>query len=182
MKYTDRVMNIVKDTLSRMEQITGQIKELDRRFKAEEIPGADYQAQKAELEKQREAVRLDASQKLQETGRAYSLVVEKGSEIDSTMLHDDAKLLQLDMKITAHQFEALVDKHKDNPLMAQLLQEYSNKHEGLYTGYIPSAAGKTGAFNSFVGAAMDTIRTPDRLSAAMFLDGKRTPQICTESE
>lgn len=36
MKYTDRVMNIVKDALSRMEQITGQIKELDRRFKAEE--------------------------------------------------------------------------------------------------------------------------------------------------
>ena len=182
MKYTDRVMNIVKGALSKMEQITGQIKELDIRFKAEEISGVDYQAQKTELEKQLNTARYEANQQLQDTGKAYSLAVEKGAEIDSTMLHDDAKLLQLDMKITAHQFEALVDKHKDNPLMAQLLQEYSDKHEGLYTGYIPSVAGKTGAFNSFVGAAMDTIRTPDSLSAAMFQDGKYTPQFCTESE
>ena len=182
MKYTERVMNIVKSAQSRMDQIAGQIEELTNRYKAEQIAGVDYHAQKVEMEKQREAVRLDAAQKLQEICKAYGLAVEKGSEIDSTMLHDDAKLLQLDMKITAHQFEALVDKHKDNPLMAQLLQEYSDKHEGLYTGYIPSVAGKTGAFNSFVGAAMDTIRTPDSLSAAMFQDGKRTPQICTESE
>ena len=182
MKYTEKVMNIVKSAQSRMDQIAGQIEELTNRYKAEQIAGVDYQAQKVEMEKQRESVRLDAAQKLQETGKAYALAVEKGSEIDGTMLHDDAKLLQLDMKMTAHQFEALVDKHKDNPLMAQLLQEYSDKHEGLYTGYIPSVAGKTGAFNSFVGAAMDTIRTPDSLSAAMFQDGKRTPQICTESE
>lgn len=182
MKYTDRVMNIVKDALSRMEQITVRIKELDRRFKAEEISGMDYQAQKAELEKQQEANRLDAAQKLQETGKAYRETVEQGAEIDSTMLHDDAKLLQLDMKMTAHQFEALVEKHKDNPLMAQLLQEYSDKHEGLYAGFLPTVEAKINAFDSFVGSAQNTLRTPDSLSAAMFQDGKYTPQFCTESE
>ena len=182
MKYTDRVMNIVKDALSRMEQITGQIKGLDRRFKAEEISGMDYQAQKAELEKQLEANRLDAAQKLQATGKAYREAVEQGAEIDSTMLHDDAKLLQLDMKMTAHQFEALVEKHKNNPLMAQLLQEYSDKHEGLYAGFLPTVEAKINAFDSFVGSAMSTLRTPDSLSAAMFQDGKYTPQFCTESE
>lgn len=182
MKYTDRVMNIVKDALSRMEQITVRIKELDRRFKAEEISGVDYQAQKAELEKQLEANRLDAAQKLQETGKAYREAVEQGAEIDSTMLHDDAKLLQLDMKMTAHQFEALVEKHKDNPLMAQLLQEYSDKHEGLYAGYLPTVEAKINAFDSFVGSAQNTLRTPDSISAAMFQEGKYTPQFCTESE
>lgn len=182
MKYTDRVMNIVKDALSRMEQITVRIKELDRRFKAEEISGVDYQAQKAELEKQLEANRLDAAQKLQEIGKAYREAVEQGAEIDSTMLHDDAKLLQLDMKMTAHQFEALVEKHKNNPLMAQLLQEYSDKHEGLYAGYLPTVEAKINAFDGFVGSAMSTLRTPDSLSAAMFQDGKYTPQFCTESE
>lgn len=182
MKYTDRIMNIVKDALSRMGQITGQIKELDRRFKAEEISGVDYHAQKAELEKQLAANRLDAAQKLQETGKAYREAVEQGAEIDSIMLHDDAKLLQLDMKMTAHQFEALVEKHKDNPLMAQLLQEYSDKHEGLYAGFLPTVQAKINAFDSFVGSAQNTLRTPDSLSAAMFQDGKYTPQFCTESE
>lgn len=182
MKYTDHIMNIVNNALSRMEQITGQIKELDIRFKAEEISGVDYQTQKAEMEKQLDANRLDAAQKLQEIGKAYREAVEKGSEIDSTMLHDDAKLLQMDIKMTAHQFEVLVEKHKDNPLMAQLLQEYSDKHEGLYAGFLPTVKAKINAFDGFVGAAMNTIRTPDSLSAAMFQVGKYTPQFCTESE
>lgn len=165
-----------------MEQITGQIKELDHRFKAEEISGVDYQAQKAELEKQLNTARYEANQQLQETGKAYREAVEQGSEIDSTMLHDDAKLLQLDMKMTSHQFETLVEKHKDNPVMVQLLQKYSDKHLGLYAGFLPTVEAKINAFDSFVGSAQNTLRTPDSLSAAMFQDGKYTPQFCTESE
>ena len=57
MKYTEKVMNIVKGALSKMEQLTGQIEDLNRRFKAEEISGVDDQAQKAELEKQLNAAR-----------------------------------------------------------------------------------------------------------------------------
>ena len=181
MKYTEKVMNIVKGALSKMEQITVRIKELDRRFKAEEISGVDYQAQKEEWEKQLNAARYEANQQLQETGKAYREAVEQGAEIDSTMLHDDAKLLQLDMKMTAHQFEALVEKHKDNPLMAQILQEYSDKHEGLYAGFLPTVEAKINAFNSFVGSAQNTLRTPDSLQAAMFQDGKYTPQFCPEN-
>lgn len=182
MKYTEKVMNIVKGALSKMEQITGQIEDLNRRFKAEEISGVDYQAQKAELEKQLNTARYEANQQLQDTGKAYRETVEQGAEIDSTMLHDDAKLLQLDMKMTAHQFEVLVEKHKDNPLMAQLLQEYSDKHEGLYAGFLPTVEAKINAFDGFVRSAQNTIRTPDSLSAAMFQEGKYTPAVCTESE
>ena len=86
------------------------------------------------------------------------------------------------MKMTAHQFEMMVEKHKDNPLMAQLLQEYSNKHEGLYAGFLPTVDGKAAAFDDYVSAAMNTLRTPDSISAAMFQDGKYAPQFCTESE
>ena len=182
MKYTEKVMNIVKGALSKMEQITGQIEDLNRRFKAEQITGEDHRAQKAELEKQLNTTRLEVNQQLLDTGKAYREAVEKGAEIDSTMLHDDAKLLQLDMKMTAHQFEALVEKHKDNPLMAQLLQEYSDKHEGLYAGFLPTVAAKINAFDGFVRSAQNTLRTPDRLSAAMFQEGKYTPAVCTESE
>lgn len=182
MKYTEKVMDIVKSAVSRLETVGARSGELDRRFKAEIISGVDYQAQKAQLEKERNAIRLDAEQKLVEAGEGYRNAVEKGSEIDSTMLHDDAKLLELDMKMTAHQFEALVEKHKDNPLMAQLLQDYSDKHEGLYAGFLPTADAKLTAFDGFVGAARNTVRTPDSMQAAFFQDGRYTPQICTESE
>jgi hypothetical protein len=182
MKYTEKVMNIVRNALSQMGQLSGQIEDLNNRFKAEEICGKDYQAQKEELERQKETVRMAATQQLQSVGTAYREAVKRGAELDGGMLHEDAKLLQLDMKMTPHQFEALVEKHKDNPLMAQLLQEYSEKHEGLYAGFLPTDDVKINAFDGFVNAAQNTIRTPDSFSSAMFQDGKYTPAICTESE
>ena len=98
MKYTEKVMDIVKRTVASMEQITGQIQELEARYKADQISGVEYQEKKAELQKQRDLLRLDATQKLLETGKAYRTAVEQGTEIDGTMLHEDAKLLQLDFK------------------------------------------------------------------------------------
>lgn len=175
-------MNIVKNTLTQVEQISGRIEDLNRRFKAEEISNKNYQSQKEALEQQKNAVHMDATQKLQEIANAYGVAVAQGTEINATMLHDDAKLLQLDMKMTSHQFETLVEKHKCNPLMVQLLQEYSNKHEGLYAGFLPTADAKIKAFNGFVGAAQNTIRTPDSISSAMFQDGRYIPAACTESE
>lgn len=182
MKYTDRIMNIVKSVMTKRDQIVGQIAELDAQLKAERITLAVCREKKASLVEQIETIRMDAAKKLQETGKAYRAAVDQGTLIDSTMLHDDAKLLQLDMKMSAHQFEALVEKHKENPLMAQLLQDYSNKHEGLYAVFIPTREAKITAFDGFVGAALNTIRTPDSFAASMFQDGKYTPQICTESE
>ena len=182
MKHTEKVMDIVKRTIGSMEQIAGQIRELEADYKAERITGAVCQEKKAELQKQRDLLRLDATQELQDIGRAYRAAVEQGTEIDGTMLHEDAKLLQLDMKMTPHQFETLVEKHKDNPLMAQLLQEYSDKHEGLYVGWLPTIEGKINAFESFVGSAANAMRTPDSMQTAFFLDGRYIPDICTESE
>lgn len=181
MKYTERVMSIVNGVMSQREQIVGQIAELDAQLKAERISLAVYREKKASLVEQIETIRMDAAKKLQETGKAYRAAVDQGTLIDSTMLHDDAKLLQMDVDFTRYQFDALVEKHKDNPLMLQLLQEYSNKRDGKY-GLVPSGTSKINAFDAFVGAAMDVIRTPDSLKAAFFLDGKYTPQICTESE
>lgn len=182
MKYTEKVMNIVNDALQQIRRISGQIEELNRRLKAQEIAGMDYKVQKAELEKQLKSAHMDAAQQLQETGKAYCTAVVTGTEIDGSMLHDDAKLLQLDMKMTPHQFEVLVEKHIGNPLMLQLLQEYSNKHVGLYASFLPTSDAKIKAFSDFVSSAMDTIRTPDSMRAAYFLDGAYIPKFCTESE
>lgn len=181
MKYTEKVMSIVNGAMSQREQIVSQIADLDAKLKAERITAAVYREEKSALEKQLETIRMDAAQKLQDTGKAYREFVEQGNQIDSSMLHDDAKLLQMDVDFTQHQFDTLVEKHKDNPLMLQLLQEYSTKRDGKY-GLVPSGASKMDAFDGFVGAALDAIRTPDSLKTAFFQEGKYTPQICTESE
>lgn len=182
MKYTEKAMNIVRDYFSKRDQITGQIDELTARYKAGDLAGKVYQEKKAELESELRDLYPAAAKELQGIGTAYRAQVNKTSEITGAMLHEDAKLLQLNMKMTPHQFEALVDKHKENPLMAQLLQEYSCNHEGLYAGFIPTADAKASAFDQYIGKALDTIRTPDNMVAAMFQDGHYTPVHCTESE
>ena len=182
MKFTEKVMNTVHNALRQQEQVAGQLEILEAQFKAQEISGKAYEEEKTALEKQKIAILHEAEQQLQEINSEYCKAAEKGQEIDGSMLHEDAKLLQLDLQMTPHQFEALVEKHKDNPLMVQLLQEYSNKHEGLYAGYLPTADAKISAFAGFVGAARNTIRMPNTLQAAMFQEGRYTPQICTESE
>ena len=182
MKYTEKIMGIVKDSLALIEQIETEREGLKIRHENGEFTDTWFAVKNKELDGKVEALRLEASRLLQETGKAYCAMVEKTTEIDGTMIHDDAKLLQMDLKMTPHQFEVLVEKHRDNPLMSQLLREYSNKHEGLYASFAPAAGDKIGAFNDFVSAAMDTVRTPDTMSAALFQDGKLVPQACTESE
>ena len=109
-------------------------------------------------------------------------VSASSTEISGAMLQDDAKLLQMDLNMTPHQFEVLVEKHQGNPLMTQLLREYSNKHEGLYANFAPTGEDKISAFNDFVGRALNAVREPELLASAMFLDGHGVPQICPEGE
>jgi hypothetical protein len=182
MKFVDKIMEEVKGTLARMEPIAGEMEELERKYKANDISAKEYQTRKKEFEDQRVAVIEKGMLELHNLGNAYRKTVESRSIIDSSMLHDDAKLLQMDMKMTSSQFEALVEKHKDNPLMAQLLQGYSNKHECLYAGFIPTPESRISAFDTFVGYARDAIRTPDTMHAALFLDGYCTPIHCNEAE
>lgn len=182
MKYTEKVMGIVKDSLALIEQVKTEREDLKFRHENGEFTDKWFAVKNRELDSKEEELRLEASRLLQEAGKAYCAMVEKTTEIDGAMLHDDAKLLQMDLKMTPHQFEVLVEKHRENPLMSQLLREYSNKHEGLYASFAPTAADKIGAFNDFVGKAMDTVRTPDTMTAALFQDGKCIPQICLEGE
>lgn len=182
MKFVDKIMEEVKGTLAKVEPIAGEMEALERKYKANDIAVKEYQSRKKELEDQRAAVIEKAMLELKTVNDSYQQVVKSSAIIDSSKLHDDAKLLQMDMKMTPYQFEALVEKHKENPLMAQLLQEYSNKHEGLYAGFIPTPESRISAFDAFVGYARDTIRTPGSIKAGLFLDGRCTPVHCAESE
>lgn len=182
MTYTEKAQAIVNEALAAVQNIEAQIRELKAEYKAERISGEEYRKQMAELDGSRQQLHLNATKQLQAVATSYKELVQRNSELDSSKIHDDARILQMDIKMTVHQFEKLVEKHKDNPLMAQLLQEYSNKHEGLYAGFIPTAERKMEAFDGYINAAQKAIRTPDSLQSAFFQTGKYTPQYCTESE
>ena len=99
------------------------------------------------------------------------------------MLHEDAQLLQLkSLDLTPRQFSALVEKHKDNPLMTSLLKGYADTREGLYADYLPGPEEKVNEFNGYADAANNALRSPASMQAALFADGRYTPAACTESD
>lgn len=182
MKYTDIAINAVKSAIERQKHLKAQEKALKAEYQAGNITAREFRKKQEEIKQQLQAVNIETLQKLNEIETAYKQAVHKAAELEGGKIHEDAKLLQLDIKMTPQQFEALAAKHQNNPLMLQLLREYSNKHEGLYADMVPSPTAKTEEFAGFIRSAVNAVRTPDGLQAAMFVEGKYTPQFCTESE
>lgn len=182
MKYTDIAINAVKSAIERQKHLKAQEKVLKAEYQAENITAKEFRKQQEEIRRQLQSSNAEAQKKLNEIEKAYIQVVHKAAELDGSKIHEDAKLLQLDLKMTPQQFEALVTKHRENPLMQQLLREYSDKHDGLYADMVPSPTAKAEEFAGFIRTAVNAVRTPDCLQAAMFVEGRYTPQCCTESE
>lgn len=183
MKHAERVMQIVNDALDTYTGFSKQESELRQKFDREELTGKVFAEQVEDLARKRDAVRTEASIALEHAKAAYRQAVERATEVSGDMLHDDAKLLNMDgLELSARQFTALVEKHRANPLMVQLLQGYQKKHDGLYADYLPTPEQKIEDFNSFVEAGNATLRNPDGLQAAFFVSGKYTPTGATEAE
>ena len=183
MKYTEKVMNTVNGAVAKFGAVSTKTEDVEKQYLENRITGSVYSEKKEELRREREAVYFDALQQIEATKAAYSSAVERATELSGSMLHEDAALLTTPgLTLTAHQFTALVERHKENPLMVQILKDYSNSHKGLYADFIPGADEKISGFSSFCDAATNCLRSPDSMSAAFFLDGKYTPNYCTEEE
>ena len=177
MKYTEKVHSTVMNAVKEMQKLDKLKADAQKNFAGDRL--------KTELEtifKQREQVRQDAQATVEACRAAYKAAVEKGTELDGSMLTDDAKILSSGIVLSAHQFSALVEKHRNNPLMTGLLKQYQNKHEGLYVDFVPSADAKITEFNSFCNTARSVLYNENGMQTAFFESGRCTPGICTENE
>ena len=185
MNYVKDVMDTVESALQEYKKIDAEQKRAKKKLDAEELGSKGYADLTESLNIARRDVRMGAQRKLTEIGAAYREQVEADTGIDASMLHDDAKLLQIPgIVLTARQFSALVDKHKANPLMMQILSAYQRSHEGLYADHLPSPEVMIGDFDKFVEIGKLTLANPGSMQAAFFLDGYYTPKSAqaTESE
>lgn len=93
-----------------------------------------------------------------------------GSKID----RDDAELLRLCDRMTAQQFQALCTKHRENATMLGLLADFAERHSdlGLTADRPIDAKTLLTNFDMFCAAASRTVKNPNTLQAALFLDGR----------
>lgn len=177
MNYTKKVMDTVTNAFAEYQKIDAELERAKARLDAEELGAKGYADLVASLNLSRAQVRTEAQRALAEIKTEYQEVMEASMEVDASMLHDDAKLLHLPgLELTTRQFSALVNKHKDNPLMMQLLGSYQSEHPGLYADHVPSPQNRLSDFDSFVGAGVRALENPNGLQAGFFLDGYYAPQ------
>lgn len=183
MKFTEKVSNLVNLTLSSYGSINEKKAEAEKLYEMSSITGDVYAKKMQALRQAHDEIYHDALRQIETAKTAYVNSVMQGTELSGDMIGSDAALLTTPgLTLTPYQFSALVDKHLENPAMTQLLKDYSNRHEGMYADFIPGADEKISGFCGFCDAAINCLRDPSTSSAAMFLDGKYTPNYCSESE
>lgn len=178
-KYVKDAHEIVNRATAALEKLDTQEKNVREQLARDELGATGAEAKREEIGQQRRATVAAALSDLDTVHNAFMDALEKSQVIDGSMLHEDAQLLTLpSLELTGTQFSALAEKHKENPLMVQLLQGYQTGHPGLYSDVvIPTPENQKAAFADFLGAAKRAVREPGGMFSAFFTDGKLDPMI-----
>ena len=145
----------------------------------DELGAAGAEIKWKEISQQRSATTAAAFADLDTVHSAFMEALELAQLVDASQLHEDAQLLNFPgLELTSTQFSALAEKHKENPLMVQLLQSYQTTHPGIYSDVvIPTPEKQKAAFVEFLSAAKRVVREPHGMFSAFFADGKLDPMI-----
>lgn len=180
MKYTEKIMQLVEEMATKQTENFEKENNLRHEYQNERITGVVYAERMAELKDQVNAELVKTAGEIEATRKAYAEAVKAGNIVDGSMLDKDAELLKLPIDLTSDQFNALVDRHRNNPLMCELLRDYQSKRSGKYDCYLPTPEQKISDFSKFCETASSVIKDPNSIQAGFFADGSYTPQSATE--
>ena len=180
MKYTEKIKALVKQAQDTKHDFQAQAGKIRKEYDQERITGKVCAERLDELRQKASAADREAFEAIDSTRKAYAEAVKAANLVNGSMLDPDAELLKLPIDLTSDQFAALVDKHRSNPLMCELLRDYQSKRTGKYDFYLPTPEQKIKDFSKFCETANTVVRDPDSIQAAFFERGDYTPQAATE--
>lgn len=178
MNYKTKIIEVINAAHATLDELTTQEQKLNEEFRTERISGVVYRERNGELCRQRDAARLEAIAAIGKVQADHAAAVTRWNRVDGSMLHDDAKLLELPMQLEPEQFSAIVEKHKNNPLMVKLMKQYADKNEGVYADFLPAAETRLSEFGDFCNIARTAATDPSSFHAALLADGKGIPDSC----
>ena len=173
--YGEKVHKIVGAALEVIGGADAERKQLDQKMKDGIITQKRYGETVAELQRRKDRAVIDANVKIEEIRREHEAAVNAWDALDGSKIDEgDAKLLQLCDRMSAQQFQQLCDKHRENSVMLKLLADYAERHAdlGLTADRPADAKTRLTNFNTFCATASRAVKSPDTLSAALFLDGR----------
>lgn len=173
--YGRKVHEIVDAALEVIGGADAERKEIDQKMKDGIITQKRYGETAAELQRRKDRAVIDANVKIEEIRREHEAAVTAWDTLDGSKIDEgDAKLLQLCDKMTSQQFQQLCTKHRENSVMLGLLADYAERHSdlGLTADRPIDAKTRLTNFDTFCAAASRTVKSPNTLQAALFLDGR----------
>lgn len=173
--YGRKVHEIVDAALEVIGGVDAERKQLDQKMKDGIITQKRYGETVAELQRRKDRAVVDANIAVEGIRREHEAAVNAWNVLDGSKIdHDDAELLRLCDRMTSQQYQALCDKHRENATMAKLLADYADRHAdlGLTADRPIDAKTRLTNFNTFCATASRAVKSPDTLSAALFLDGR----------
>lgn len=173
--YGRKVHEIVDAALEVVGGVDGEQKELDQKMKDGIITQKHYGETVAELQRRKDRAVVDANLAIEKIRQQHAKAVSDWDTIDGSKLDEgDAKLLQLCDRMTAKQFQQLCTKHRENSVMLGLLADYAERHSalGLSADRPIDAKTRLTNFDTFCATASRTVKSPNTLQAALFLDGR----------
>lgn len=173
--YGRKVHEIVDAALEVVGGVDAERKELDQKMKDGIITQKHYGETVAELQRRKDRAVVDANLAIEKIRQQHAKAVSDWDTIDGSKLDEgDAKLLQLCDRMTAKQFQQLCTKHRENSVMLGLLADYAERHSalGLSADRPIDAKTRLTNFDTFCATASRAVKSPDTLSAALFLDGR----------
>lgn len=173
--YGKRVHDVVSAALAVIDAAIAERDELDQKMKKGSISQKFYGESVAELQRRRDRAICDANLEIEAIRQQHEKAVSDWNVLDGSKIdRDDAELLRLCDRMTAPQFQALCDKHRENSVMLKLLADYADRHAdlGLTANRPVDAKTRLTNFDVFCAAASRAVKSPDTISAALFLDGR----------
>lgn len=173
--YGKKVHDIVSAALEVIDAAVAERDELDQKMKDGCISQKFYGETAAELQRRKDRAVCDANVAIEEIRREHAAAVTAWNVLDGSKInHDDAELLRLCDRMNPQQFQALCDKYRENATMLGLLADYADRHAdlGLVADRPIDAKARLTNFDTFCAAASRAVKSPDTISAALFLDGR----------
>lgn len=173
--YGRKVHEIVNAALEVIGGVDAERKELDRKMKDGIITQKHYGETVTELQQRKDRAVIDANIAVEGIRREHEAAVNAWDTLDGSKVDEaDARLLELCDKMTAKQYQQLCDKHASNSTMLKLLADYADRHAdlGLVADRPIDAKTRLTNFDVFCAAASRTVKSPNTIQAALFLDGR----------
>ena len=173
-EFVKRINTLVEETLEKLNGIEQEKREARNDFNKKRLTAEVLQEKLAELNQQIPTIRAEYTGAANVIKAEFSDAVTKFFALDGSKVHEDAKIFDYDVTLTEEQLQNLVEKHKENSFMLQLIRKYAENHNILIVMPMGEKEYRD-KFEEFLRHASYTVFNPDALTSGFFLGGHYDP-------